>query len=100
MKRDSITTEEQTAMTYYVKLSQDFTFNACGISPLDPISDCENVYGITSVNEIGDNREQFNISPNPNFGRFKIESAANSTNIVNLEIFNLFGEKNIRANKF
>lgn len=43
--RDSITKEEKETISYFVSLCQNFTFNACGISPLKKVFDCQDVYG-------------------------------------------------------
>jgi len=92
-ERDSITTEEKLAISHYVKLSQDFTFRGCGISPLSKISNCVDVYGLTSVIENASKEGQFNIYPNPGNGKFNIEIANRSSHTINLEIYNLLGER-------
>lgn len=46
-ERDSITTAERTAIAHFIKLSQNFTFRACGINPLKPVSDCNDLYAST-----------------------------------------------------
>jgi hypothetical protein len=98
--RDSITTEELIAMSYYVELSQKITFNACGITPMTKIKNCEDVYGITSVDDFAENSGQFNVYPNPSNGRFKIDITENTGNLVNLEIYSMLGEKILERNDF
>ncbi|MSQ79222.1 MAG: T9SS type A sorting domain-containing protein [Flavobacteriaceae bacterium] len=92
-ERDSITTEEKLAISHFVKLSQDFTFRGCGISPLSKISNCEYVYGLGSGTENVYKIRQFNIFPNPCNGNFKIEMDNSITNLVNIEIYSLVGRK-------
>lgn len=47
--RDSITNEEVNAISYFVNLSKNFTFRACGITPLKPLSRPCNVVFETPV---------------------------------------------------
>jgi len=43
-QRDSLTNEEVTAISHFVKLSQNFAFRGPGITPLLPITDCKSIY--------------------------------------------------------
>lgn len=63
--RDTITIEEQLAISYLVKLSQEFTFRDCGITPINTISNCEEVYPISSSFTNNNTIEKLNVFPNP-----------------------------------
>ncbi|MDO8367783.1 MAG: PKD domain-containing protein, partial [Saprospiraceae bacterium] len=47
--RDSITTAEKEAMSYFVQRCQDNTFTACGVKAMLPILDCEDVLANASA---------------------------------------------------
>lgn len=47
--RDSITSEEKQAMQFCVNVSENYISPGCGIYPLAPFDDCENIYN-TSAN--------------------------------------------------
>lgn len=88
--RDSITAEEKTAISYLVSLSQTFTFNSCGVSPLTPIVNCSNVYNpTTAVAEINRYQKAV-IYPNPNNGIFAFKSDLNEP--ATISIYNNLGQ--------
>lgn len=64
--RDSITSAERNAISYFISLSQNFSFRACGLSPMEQNMDCNDVYGsgLTSV-ETNNTSLSVEIFPNP-----------------------------------
>jgi hypothetical protein len=92
-ERDSITTEEQIAMSYMVNLSQNFYFRGCGVSPLLKVFNCNDIFGLTSAIEETITDRFLSIFPNPSQDIFTIEWANHSTNNKFIKVYNLLGDE-------
>ena len=90
-KRDSITTDEQIAITYLVKLSQTFSFNACGISTLSKISNCNDVYGLTSEIDRFKKKITYSFYPNPAFDRIYFNTNQQTLNGSTIRLMDILG---------
>jgi hypothetical protein len=99
-ERDSITTEERRAVDRYVQLSQNFTFRACGVRPMGPITDCEAVYDILlSTNEHQHEPIWATCFPNPAVSYINIISNY-PDKIKSLQIMSMTGQVIMRQEGF
>lgn len=64
-ERDSITTEEREAISYFISLSKSFSFKACGILPMENNNDCKDVYGLKTGFEVPADMGTLTLFPNP-----------------------------------
>ena len=78
--RDSISEAEKTTISYYIKLCQDFTFQACNIKPMLPISDCSDVFGNSAQVPTENPSVDFVLYPNPSTSNFWIQFNTALTN--------------------
>lgn len=85
--RDSITKDEKTAISYFVNLSQNFSFRACGITPISPIGDCNDVYGVKMGVDERIDKPNITLYPNPTNGVIYLK-----TDVENFDIFNSMGK--------
>ncbi len=95
-QRDSITTEEKTAISYFVKLSKNFTFRGCGITPLSPLFDCKDVYGLISGIESAVKENKLILYPNPGHGLFTIKNEGTGT--AEIQIVDALGKMVYQTN--
>lgn len=92
-ERDSITTEEQICMSYMVTISQNFSFRACGVSPLLKVFNCDDVYGIKASLPVISAIKNFSIYPIPSDDIFVIEWINASTKNIFIEVYDMMGKK-------
>jgi hypothetical protein len=89
-QRDSITKEEQQTISYFVTLSQNFSFRACGVSPLLTVADCKNVYNTrTSIERV---KQAIQISCYPNPVHDQLTVAQTLSTATHFSIYNLQGQ--------
>ena len=89
-QRDSITKEEQQTISYFVTLSKNFSFRACGVSPLLTVADCKNVYNTrTSIERV---RQTVQISCYPNPVHDQLTVAQTLSTATHFSIYNLQGQ--------
>ena len=92
--RDSITTAEKKAISYYVNKCQTFNFRACGISPMKKIINCRDVEN--SLNSISHTQKisELVIYPNPcGSDEISIKPLTQTINSIGtISIYNSIGE--------
>ncbi len=94
--RDSITSDERTAISYFINLSQNFTFRACGISPLSKVYDCQDVYGTnTSIDNV--KYSPLTVYPNPANASIFLESVNLNLNETQICIRDYTGKQVIKT---
>jgi hypothetical protein len=64
-ERDSITSQEKEAISYFINLSKTFSFRACGVLPMENNKDCKNVYGLKTDIEKTESFGSLALYPNP-----------------------------------
>jgi hypothetical protein len=64
-QRDSITTQEKEAISYFVNLSKTFSFRACGVLPMENNKDCKYIYGFKTDIENTQSFGSLALYPNP-----------------------------------
>ena len=89
-QRDSITKEEQQTISYFITLSKNFSFRACGISPLLTVADCKNVYSTKTKLEKLKQASQISCYPNPVQEQLTIVNTTSSD--AHFSIYNLQGQ--------
>jgi hypothetical protein len=91
-ERDSITTEEQVAISHYVNKSQNFAFRACGLRPLEPVVDCTAVLDPLLSNKTKEvTSEKLILFPNPAEDRFYIDLEL-PTDLISVQIYTTTGQ--------
>jgi len=75
--RDSITTAEKEAMSYFVQRCQNNTFTACGVKSMQPILDCEDV--LANASAVADFTVSTNEACAPLMVQFTNTSSSNAT---------------------
>ncbi len=92
--RDSITSAEKEAMSYFVQHCQQITFNACGIKPMQPVFDCEDVLGnVSAVAEAAQPDQVFLVYPNPATSGFHIRTnQIAGTSVLQIRLLNMLGQ--------
>ncbi len=89
-QRDSITKEEQQTISYFVTLSKNFSFRACGVSPLLTVADCKNVYNTkTSIERV---KQAIQISCYPNPVQDQLTVTQTLSTATHFSIYNLQGQ--------
>ena len=64
-ERDSITTQEKEAISYFINLSKTFSFRACGVLPMENNKDCKYIYGFKTDIENTQSFGSLALYPNP-----------------------------------
>lgn len=64
------------------------------------IKNCEDIYGINSVEDFAVKKTDFEVYPNPSQGYFKIKSLLKTGEILNLKIFDILGNKIYEKDNF
>jgi hypothetical protein len=91
--RDSITSDEQTTMKWYVKKSQDFKFRGCGIMPLPVVKNCNEVESMLTSNDELVSSKIGLIYPNPCYSnQLFCKLPLNNNSEYKIELFNHLGQ--------
>jgi hypothetical protein len=91
--RDNITLDETTAISYLVNLSQHFTFNSCGISTMTPVTECQDVYGLSMGIDETLTDQGARIYPNPIHKEAFLEYELNQEEKLSISLEDLSGRK-------
>lgn len=99
--RDSITTAEKEAMSYFVQRCQEVTFSACGVKAMQPVTDCTDVLGeISAIQEPpANNPAIFALYPNPATTGFSIRTNdSGSSSALSIRVLNMIGQTVLQQN--